>query len=65
MILPLDREWFLDFMRRTIRIISVGKKATDRAMQASEHLSSSMQRQAKLTRFLEAKLPTLLPKQVK
>jgi hypothetical protein len=48
-------------MRETIRVMSVGKKAMDRAMQAHECLSSSMQRQAEVTRFLEGKFPAFLP----
>jgi len=63
---PWDREQFFAFMRETIRVMSVGKKAMDRAIQANERLSSSMQRQAELARFLEAKLPAPIPtKQVK
>jgi CheY-like chemotaxis protein len=58
---PLDREQFFAFMRKTILVMSVGKKAMDRVMQANECLSSSMQRQAELARFLEAKFPAFLP----
>jgi CheY-like chemotaxis protein len=63
---PLDREQFFAFMRETMRVISVGKKAMGIVMQANERLSSSKQRQAELARFLEAKLPALAPtKEVK
>ena len=58
---PMDRGWFLDFLRRTIQVISADKTVVERVMQVSEHLSSSMQRQAEVTRFLEAKIPAFLP----
>lgn len=43
---PMDREWFLDFMRRTVQVISVDKRVKDRVKKANECLSSVMKRQA-------------------
>lgn len=52
---PLDREQFLDFMRRTIQVVEISKRAT---MRAREALSSSLKRQ----QDLEARLqPSELP----
>lgn len=59
---PLDREQFLDFMRRTIQVVEISKRAT---MRAREALSSSLKRQQDLEvrqQFLEARLqPSELP----
>jgi DNA-binding NtrC family response regulator len=51
---PLDREWFLDFMGRTIQVISVDKRVMERVMQVNEVLSSSMKRQADVEVLLQA-----------
>ena len=51
---PLDREWFLDFMRRTVQVISAGKRVVERVMQVNERLSSSMKHQADVEVLLRA-----------
>jgi DNA-binding NtrC family response regulator len=51
---PLDRAWFLDFMRRTIQVISAGKRVVERVMQVNERLSSSMKHQADVEALLRA-----------
>jgi CheY-like chemotaxis protein len=55
---PLDRTFFLDFMRRTIQSVSMGKKAVSQAIRASEQLSSSMQRHADVEHFLQRARPS-------
>jgi CheY-like chemotaxis protein len=57
---PLDREWFLDFMKRTIDVISIAKTVDSIALRAEARLSASMQRQAEVTRFLEAQASALI-----
>jgi len=50
---PLDREWFLDFMHRTVKVVSVGKRAVAIVMQTNECLSSSMKRHADVEVLLQ------------
>jgi two-component system nitrogen regulation response regulator NtrX len=51
---PLDREWFLDFMRRTLQVISAHKSVVERVVQVNECLSSSMKHQADVEVLLRA-----------
>ena len=50
---PLDREWFLDFMRQTVRMISADKRVKERARQVNERLSTSMKHQADVEVLLQ------------
>lgn len=52
---PLNRAYFLDFMRRTIQAVAAGKRAMSKVVQANDHLSCSMKKQAAVERLLRAK----------
>ena len=55
---PLDRAYFLEFMKRTIQVVSTGKRAASAVMHANQRLSSSMQRYEDVERLLRTqKLP--------
>jgi CheY-like chemotaxis protein len=43
---PLERAYFLDFMQRTIHVISVGKRVASKVMRTNEYLSSVGRRHA-------------------
>jgi len=51
---PLERGNFLDFMRLTNQVVSVGKRAMDRVRRTNEGLFSFRQHQAELEALLQS-----------
>ena len=51
---PLDRDKFLDFMRLTIKVVSVEKRAMDKVRRTNEGLFSVRQHQAELEALLQS-----------
>jgi len=63
---PLERAQFLNFMQRTMQVISVGKRAESVLMQANERLSYSLQWSADVDAILRThKLATATSNEAK